>query len=40
MPYKRYLRNQLSTALDVFFTIIRIIDLRLSTVLQHNGEDW
>ncbi|KAG9098692.1 hypothetical protein FS749_003179 [Ceratobasidium sp. UAMH 11750] len=40
MPYKRYLRDQLSTALDVYFMILRIIDSRLLSELKRDGPDW
>ncbi|KAG8703195.1 hypothetical protein FRC09_004303 [Ceratobasidium sp. 395] len=40
VPYKRYLRDQLSTTLDVFFTVLRIIDSRLLAALKRDGPDW
>jgi hypothetical protein len=40
MPYKRYLRDQLTAALDVFFTILHVVDLRISVSMQRNGENW
>ncbi|KAG8717226.1 hypothetical protein FRC09_014581 [Ceratobasidium sp. 395] len=40
IPYKRYLRDQLNTMLDVYFSILRIVDARLSTALKRDGEDW
>ncbi|KAG9120276.1 hypothetical protein FRC07_004303 [Ceratobasidium sp. 392] len=40
VPYKRYLREQLSATLDVYFTVLRIIDSRLLAALKRDGPDW
>ncbi|EUC55579.1 hypothetical protein RSOL_123660, partial [Rhizoctonia solani AG-3 Rhs1AP] len=40
VPYKRYLRDQLSTTLEVYFSILRIIESRILAELRRDGPDW
>ncbi|CAE6448799.1 unnamed protein product [Rhizoctonia solani] len=40
VPYKQYLRDQLSTVLEVYFSILRIVESRMLAELRRNGPDW
>ncbi|CAE6465247.1 unnamed protein product [Rhizoctonia solani] len=39
-PYSRHFRTQLSSSLDVYLAIMRIIDTQLAAALGRNDPDW